>query len=72
MSTLKQRIIDRSVTWGSWGWGTSAARSREGQGGLTVIGFDIQKEKVDMVNRGHNYIGDVVSPIWKRSSKAAI
>lgn len=28
--------------------------------GFKTIGFDIQKEKVDMVNRGHNYIGDVV------------
>ncbi len=28
--------------------------------GFKTIGFDIQKEKVDMVNCGHNYIGDVV------------
>lgn len=28
--------------------------------GYKTIGFDIQKEKVDMVNSGHNYIGDVV------------
>lgn len=28
--------------------------------GFTTIGFDIQKEKVDMVNAGQNYIGDVV------------
>lgn len=28
--------------------------------GFKTIGFDIQKEKVDMVNTGHNYIGDVV------------
>lgn len=28
--------------------------------GFKTIGFDIQKEKVDMVNAGHNYIGDVV------------
>lgn len=28
--------------------------------GFKTIGFDIQKEKVDMVNGGHNYIGDVV------------
>ncbi len=28
--------------------------------GFRTIGFDIQKEKVDMVNAGHNYIGDVV------------
>ena len=28
--------------------------------GFKTIGFDIQKEKVDMVNAGKNYIGDVV------------
>lgn len=29
--------------------------------GYTVLGFDIQKEKVDKVNKGINYIGDVVT-----------
>lgn len=29
--------------------------------GYEVIGFDIQDEKVKMVNEGHNYIGDVVN-----------
>lgn len=28
--------------------------------GFKTIGFDIQEEKVNMVNQGHNYIGDVV------------
>lgn len=28
--------------------------------GFRTIGFDVQKEKVDLVNAGHNYIGDVV------------
>jgi len=28
--------------------------------GFTVIGFDVQEEKVRMVNDGNNYIGDVV------------
>lgn len=29
--------------------------------GFKTIGFDVQKEKVDMVNAGMNYIGDVVN-----------
>lgn len=29
--------------------------------GYKTVGFDVQKEKVDMVNAGHNYIGDVVN-----------
>ena len=28
--------------------------------GFKTIGFDVQSSKVDMVNAGHNYIGDVV------------
>jgi len=28
--------------------------------GFKTIGFDVQDNKVDMVNAGHNYIGDVV------------
>ena len=28
--------------------------------GFKTIGFDVQAEKVEMVNAGHNYIGDVV------------
>lgn len=28
--------------------------------GFKVCGFDVQQKKVDMVNAGHNYIGDVV------------
>lgn len=28
--------------------------------GFKTIGFDLQEEKVNMVNRGYNYIGDVV------------
>ena len=29
--------------------------------GYKVLGFDIQQSKVDMVNRGENYIGDIVA-----------
>lgn len=28
--------------------------------GFKTIGFDVQDKKVEMVNAGHNYIGDVV------------
>ncbi|WMJ81175.1 nucleotide sugar dehydrogenase [Clostridium sp. MB40-C1] len=28
--------------------------------GYEVIGFDVQDKKVDMVNEGHNYIGDIL------------
>lgn len=34
--------------------------------GFKTVGFDIQPEKVDMVNQGHNYIGDVVDSDLER------
>lgn len=34
--------------------------------GFKTIGFDVQKEKVDLVNLGHNYIGDVVDSDLKK------
>ena len=34
--------------------------------GFKTIGFDVQKQKVDMVNAGHNYIGDVVDSDLKK------
>lgn len=34
--------------------------------GFKTIGFDVQKAKVDMVNEGHNYIGDVVDSDLKK------
>ncbi len=34
--------------------------------GFRTIGFDVQAEKVDIVNEGHNYIGDVVDSDLKK------
>lgn len=34
--------------------------------GFKTIGFDVQNEKVDLVNSGHNYIGDVVDSDLKK------
>ena len=34
--------------------------------GFKTIGFDVQSEKVDMVNEGRNYIGEVVDSDLER------
>lgn len=63
MSVLKQKIKDRTVTLGVVGLGYVGLplAVEKAKAGFNVIGFDVQEEKVDMVNRGHNYIGDVVN-----------
>ena len=38
--------------------------------GFTVIGFDIQEQRVKMVNEGHNYIGDVVNEDLEQLAKS--
>ena len=40
--------------------------------GFKTIGFDIQEKKVDMVNEGVNYIGDVVDEDLKRIVEAGM
>lgn len=40
--------------------------------GFKTIGFDIQEEKVDLVNKGHNYIGDVVDSELENLVKSGI
>lgn len=37
--------------------------------GFKTVGFDIQPEKVNMVNKGHNFIGDVVDSDLERLVK---
>ena len=62
MSVLKQKILDRTVTLGVVGLGYVGLplAVEKAKAGFKVIGFDVQPQKVEMVNAGHNYIGDVV------------
>lgn len=68
MSVLKQKILDRTVTLGVVGLGYVGLplAVEKAKAGFHVIGFDVQSQKVDMVNAGHNYIGDVVDSDLKR------
>lgn len=68
MSVLKQKILDRTVTLGVVGLGYVGLplAVEKAKAGFHVIGFDVQSQKVDMVNAGHNYIGDVVDNDLKR------
>lgn len=66
MSTMKDKLLkkieQRSIVAGVVGLGYVGLplAVEKAKAGFKTIGFDIQKVKVEMVNKGHNYIGDVV------------
>ena len=59
---LIQKINDKSLRMGVCGLGYVGLPLAvdKAKHGFRTTGFDIQQKKVDMVNAGENYIGDVV------------
>lgn len=59
---LLEKIKSREIVVGVVGLGYVGLplAVEKAKAGFKTVGFDVQSEKVDMVNRGHNYIGDVV------------
>lgn len=59
---LLEKIENREVMVGVVGLGYVGLplAVEKAKAGFKTIGFDVQPSKVDMVNAGHNYIGDVV------------
>lgn len=59
---ILEKLISKSATVGVIGLGYVGLplAVEKAKAGFRVIGFDIQQSKVDMVNAGHNYIGDIV------------
>jgi UDP-N-acetyl-D-glucosamine dehydrogenase len=60
---LLKRISDREIVVGVIGLGYVGLplAVEKAKAGFRTIGFDVQPQKVDMVNKGINYIGDVVN-----------
>lgn len=63
MSSLKEKILDKTAILGVVGLGYVGLplAVEKAKAGYKTIGFDIQESKVEMVNAGNNYIGDVVN-----------
>ena len=63
MSVLMEKFRNREATLGVIGLGYVGLplAVEKAKAGFSVLGFDVQEEKVNMVNRGKNYIGDVVN-----------
>jgi len=62
MNALQKKLEEKTATLGVIGLGYVGLplAVEKAKAGYKVIGFDIQSQKVDMVNQGVNYIGDVV------------
>ena len=60
---LLKKIKNRDITVGVVGLGYVGLplAVEKAKAGFHTIGFDVQDEKVQQVNEGHNYIGDVVN-----------
>lgn len=63
MSSLKQKLRDKTAVLGVIGLGYVGLplAVEKAKAGFKTIGFDVQETKVEMVNEGKNYIGDVVN-----------
>lgn len=71
---LLKKIEEKNVVVGVVGLGYVGLplAVEKAKAGFKTIGFDVQKEKVDLVNAGHNYIGDVVDSDLKQLVKSGM
>ncbi len=71
---LLKKIADREIIVGVVGLGYVGLplAVEKAKAGFRTIGFDIQESKVDKVNQGENYIGDVVNSDLRKLVKDGI
>lgn len=71
---LLKKIENREITVGVVGLGYVGLplAVEKAKAGFKTIGFDVQEEKVNLVNEGHNYIGDVVDSDLKKLVEAGM
>lgn len=70
--TLLKKIKNKEIIVGVVGLGYVGLplAVEKAKAGFKTIGFDVQAEKVRLVNEGHNYIGDVVDSDLKKLVEA--
>lgn len=71
---LKEKLLNKSATLGVIGLGYVGLplAVEKAKAGYKTIGFDIQEQKVKMVNSGENYIGDIVNTDLEDSVKSGL
>lgn len=71
---LKNKLINKTAKLGVIGLGYVGLplAVEKAKAGYKTIGFDVQESKVELVNRGENYIGDVVNEDLKEIVKSGL
>ncbi|WP_425609219.1 nucleotide sugar dehydrogenase [Ureibacillus aquaedulcis] len=71
---LRDKLLKKTATLGVVGLGYVGLplAVEKAKAGFKTIGFDVQEPKVDMVNSGINYIGDVVNEDLKEIVKSKL
>ena len=63
MNSIKEKLLNKTAVLGVIGLGYVGLplAVEKAKAGFRTIGFDVQEPKVNMVNAGKNYVGDVVN-----------
>ena len=74
MNNIKKKLMDKTATLGVVGLGYVGLplAVEKAKAGFKTIGFDVQGSKVEMVNAGKNYIGDVVNEDLEKIVKSGL
>lgn len=74
MKNLKKKLMNKTATLGVVGLGYVGLplAVEKAKAGFRTIGFDVQESKVEMVNEGKNYIGDVVNEDLEKIVKSGL
>jgi len=74
MNRIMEKLINKTAILGVVGLGYVGLplAVEKAKAGFRTIGFDVQESKVDMVNAGKNYIGDVVNEDLEEIVKTGI
>lgn len=74
MNSIKKKLMDKAATLGVVGLGYVGLplAVEKAKAGFKTIGFDVQESKVQMVNAGKNYIGDVVNEDLEKIVKSGL
>lgn len=74
MNNIKEKLYNKTANLGVIGLGYVGLplAVEKAKAGFKTVGFDIQEDKVKMVNEGENYIGDVVNEDLEKIVKSGL